>query len=194
MNIRGLAILFGIVALVASAAAPATPACTNADAFAGGKIADDCVGPEDVHSSDAAQLTFINDSFGGGFTMIGKFDNDDDAFDGLAGWNMTVTVGDGDPWDFLFTVTSPIAGATVDFALLIKQSQDTIAYLFSGVTLDIDDGSWISTFTNPRGKTVQDYSHISGFYRVAPVPAPGTLGLIALSLLGVGLFRRAYSA
>jgi hypothetical protein len=182
--IRWIAV--GCLAWFAAAGAIATPLCSVTDASANGSFADACSGPDDVDSAAAAQLGYVNTTFGGGFTSIGKTG---DSF--IPGWDISVTEGDGSPWDFLFTVTSPISGSVVDFVLLIKQAQETLAYLFENVTLDID-GSWISTFTGPQGQPTVDFSHVAGFYRpgAVPVPAPAPLGLLAIALFGIAAFRR----
>lgn len=145
-------------------------------------------------TAGAEQENAVNAYFGGGFSHLGKVD-DGGTFDseGYQDFQMALVPG-ADPWDFGFTVTSAsYAGQAIDFVLLVKQgSQPEYAYYWEGIDLNIE-GFFTSFNIDPADG---DFSHFSGLARFSetPVPEPGTLALLGLGLLGLGVVRRRMTA
>ncbi|WP_341326763.1 hypothetical protein [Methylotuvimicrobium sp. KM2] len=182
-------------------------ACNVDHAKANGLSANACVGDDSIKPKD--QKAFVIDNFqddGDAFSFIGKF-NDDDGFESsgadIAGFTLTVSeLSDPNTGDYLFSYAllapDDWLGKFVDWTLLVKQANNsTIAYLFSGIALGID-GGFNNLWTNPRGKISNDYSHASGFIRLAEdrlstpasmmaatVPEPDLTLLFSIGLLGL---------
>lgn len=157
---------------------------TTEDATANGAFADDCHYENSNIASAAGITSHVNTTWGGGFDYVGK---DGEAGD-VAGFSLTVGAGSGG-YEFSYALTVPTAweGKTVDWVLGVKQANDSyVTYFFEDVILGID-GLFNNFWINPSGKEVNDYSFISGFIRPVSVAEPGTLLLMGLGLLGLGL-------
>ncbi|MGD7036104.1 PEP-CTERM sorting domain-containing protein [Methylotuvimicrobium buryatense] len=180
-------------------------ACNANDAMANGFYANACVGDDNIKPKD--EQAFVIDNFqddGDAFSFIGKF-NDGEGFESsdsdIGGFTLSVSkLSDPNTGDYFFSYAllapEDWLGKFVDWTLLVKQANNSvIAYLFSGITLGID-GGFNSRWTNPREKIVNDYSHVSGFIRLAEdrgistlastVPEPSLTLLFSIGLLGLG--------
>lgn len=150
--------------------------CNPNNAMANGFNADACIGDSKIRPPQ--EKAFVNDNLqesGDAFSFIGKFDADEGFEPGgaeLAGFSLSVSkLSDPNTGDYFFSYAllapDDWLEKIVDLTLLIKQANNsTIAYLFSGTTIGIDIG-FNNPWANPRGKIVNDFSHLSGFIRLA---------------------------
>lgn len=156
--------------------------------------------------NDAALFDFDD------WLFAGKYDREDGADEFTAGsedvdFNITAdSPGDGDfgtsgTWSLGLSAFFDYS----DVMLLFKDGADTQPIAFrldeylelDGAGLCDDDGcsgDWYSPFENPpfddlAGDETRDVSHISAFVRGegATVPTPGSLALLGVGLLGIGL-------
>jgi hypothetical protein len=201
--ISAMAATFAMGIYVGGAQAAAI-SCDTQDAMANAKYADQCAGDDNVGANPTNETTFVNNSLTGLGTADDFFFVDKTGDTGLAGFTLTVTESQDENGEFLFLYTLAVptsyVGTMADWVLGVKQASDSfIAYLFKDVTLGIE-GGFNSFYINPAGKTVNDYSHASGFLRTSGggdddvIPEPGVLFLMGAGLLGLGMARRRKSA
>lgn len=89
--------------------------------------------------------------------------------------------------------------ATYDYIIVFKDGEDTslIAFLFNE---EASSGGWDTPFADPPFdvNNPKDVSHLTIARRLTDepngVPEPGTLGLLGLGVLGLGLLRRKLAA
>lgn len=198
-----LACLFLALSTASTYSYSASIACDVEDASANGSFADACVGDNAIGANPTDEKTFVNTNFQGSgdpFLYVGKFEGgtgSNSTGADLAGFTLQVFQNSEDD-DFLFgyrlLVPDEWVGVVVDWSLVTKQGNNsTIAYLFEEVTLGIDGGFnhfWI----NPANKTVNDFSHATGFIRGepltppggGPIPEPSLVLLMGIGFLGFG--------
>lgn len=147
-------------------ALPIHAAMITCSATANGLTANLCIEANKINPSKSNQTSYVNDNFqdsGDPFSFVGKFEGN-----GVESNVLKVdTLSSGQyQFDYELVVPSEWQGKVVDWTLLIKQANSTIAYLFSGIELDsVITGSFNNFWTNPNGKSVNNYSHVSGFMR-----------------------------
>ncbi|MCG3169198.1 MAG: hypothetical protein CALGDGBN_00711 [Pseudomonadales bacterium] len=124
----------------------------------------------------------------GGSPAIGKWDNDLSDWDDLTASGITVTDNgeDGVSWEWN-------SGPEVHF-WAVKQGREYTVFWTQDDSItgcDVENMTLECTVALTSGAWEGDWSHVS-FYNTGghEVPVPGTLGLLGLGLLGLGVARR----
>ena len=167
---------------------------TVGSATANGASADECAFDEGPQNQDDRD-NLVTESFGSGWTYIGKWDAEDGAEgqDGT-GYDLKVTGLEEGEFSYTLNLTDPDPGTmtTIEWVLGVKQSTSYAVYFWESVTLGID-GTFVSTFTPNDDFGTNDYSHIAGYVRneeTTKVPEPASLALLGAGLLAVGWAMR----
>lgn len=131
-------------------------------------------------NGSASEVTFLNSTFGGGFTYTGK---SDDAGNGpFTGNPMVSTLG-------TLTFDSPLFGM---FVIGLKAADNYSYYLFNALapTSSLTFSSTAGVALN-RNEMSQNLSHAALYVRaVGPVPEPETYALMMAGLAALGFVSR----
>jgi hypothetical protein len=168
--------------------------------------ADNCYG--EVAGNDDA--TAVDGAFGGTWEELAKADgstlpSDTGSYMGVD-FTLTATCDGGcagSSGTYTLTWTDPAPTSlplTFDFVVALKGSDNYGLYFFDDVTIQSDPnsgtansgtGTWEITFLN-NGEQIPNISHLTIYVRegTSDMPEPGTLSLLGIGLLGIGLSRR----
>ena len=93
---------------------------------------------------------------------------------------------------FEFLLPAEYLGTEVDWVLAVKQSGYLVSYLFEDLLVEADQPAITGYFNSPWKNGSDDFSWAGGLVgeSTTPIPEPGSLALIGLGLMGLGLARR----
>ena len=83
---------------------------------------------------------------------------------------------------------NPVPATVVDIVIGIKQGAT-----YAGFRVDSTSGTW-ATANSANHPLGTDISHVDIWYRIAPVPVPAMLPVLALGLIGAGIAYRRRTA
>jgi len=167
-----------------------------------GSDADDCYGAVDGNDSASA----VGDAFGGIWEELTKADDIGDSpvtsTGSYMGVDFELTSDNGTSGDWTLSWAENTAGAlplTLDFTVGIKGADSYGLWFFDDITFASDPntgtGTWSISWLNNGGNN-PNISHFTLYVRegTTTVAEPATLGLLGLSMLGLGYARRRRTA